>query len=386
MKGFLDLSSVEGKPIGTIPRCGACKLCDGCDSPKMKSDGKGELKVLIVGDSPHEDDDRAGRLFESDSGQYLRQVLAGMDIDLDVDAWTTNALICYTGEKPEPKQIEYCRPNLLNLIEEVEPNVIVPMGHSAIASVLGPHWKRIGVAERWMGWQIPLEKFWVCPTFHPSFLRRQKNELFDRQFADHLDAAFDIEDAPLPRKDWRAGIEVLLEEDEIWEGLREMAKSEWVAFDYETNCLKPDYPKAKILCCGMSNGKRTIAYPWTPHAAELTSRVLRGSCKKIASNLKMEESWTEKFLDHPVENWGWDTMLAAHCFDNRPGITSIKFQALTKLGCPSYNDSLAGYINSEGWYNRLEQVDLKQLLLYCGMDCILEWEVAMMQRKEMGYE
>jgi hypothetical protein len=159
----------------------------------------------------------------------------------------------------------------------------------------------------------------------------------------------------------------------------------WLALDYETNCLKPEYPDARIVSCAFANEHGVISYPWSPVAADATSRALRSKrTRKVASNLKFEERWTRKHLGHGVTNWGWDTMLAAHCLDNRPDICSIKFQALVKLGVPAYNKSIEPYLLSRsGPYNRIAEVELSRLLFYGGQDAWLELLVAQMQRKEL---
>jgi hypothetical protein len=213
-----------------------------------------------------------------------------------------------------------------------------------------------------------------------------KNELMGRNFVSDLRRAFEIDEDPPRQPDRKGQIEILYDEDRICSALRTFDReSDWIAIDYETNCLKPDYPKSQIISCAVSDGKRTISYLWRGKAIEFTGHLLRSkhTCK-IASNLKFEERWTLAKFGHGVSRWGWDTMIAAHCLDNRPSITSIKFQSFVKLGVPSYNEHIAPFLIGQGWYNRIDQIDVDQLLLYGGIDAILEYKVAMLQRKEMG--
>jgi len=81
-------------------------------------------------------------------------------------------------------------------------------------------------------------------------------------------------------------------------------------------------------------------------------------------------------------------MLAAHCLDNRPGICSLKFQSLVKMGVPIYNRHLEPYLEShgDGHYNRIQEISHKDLLTYGGLDSLLEYKLMRIQRKEMGYE
>jgi len=393
VNGFFSSSEIQKeRSEGLLPRCGACKLYRGCQSPKMEVHGDGSRGVLIVGDAPGEEEDDQGRPFVGPGGSLLRETLAEFDVRLDRDAWLTNALICHptNNKAPDSKQISYCRPNLVKTIETYRPRVIIPLGHAALASVLSPFWKDVGVMERWVGWTIPLKDYWVCPTYHPSFILRMKNQLMDRLFYQHLRAAFKIKKDPPAVVDYASQVEVLYDDREVWNALRQIdSEGGWAAVDYETNCLKPEYPKAQIYSCAVSNGSRTISYLWTPKAREATGLFFRSKrTRKIASNLKFEERFTRKEFGHGVRNWGWDTMIAAHVLDNREQITSIKFQALVTLGVPVYNAHIEPYLSStkEDYYNRIQQAPVDQLLLYGGLDALLEYLVCAGQRKEMGYE
>jgi len=325
------------------------------------------------------------------AGTFLRQMLKQVGVNLDRDALTTNALICHppSNKTPDDKQISYCRPNVLNAIQLYQPKVVVTLGRSALTSVLAAYWSDVGPLERWTGWKIPLESYWICPTYHPSYLLRMKNSLLDRIFQAHLSDAFRIQQDPPRRMDLDQEIEVLYEEDEIEEVLHGMdEQGGWVAVDYEMNCLKPELPKARIASCAVSNGVRTISYPWSGKAILATAGFLKSKrTRKIASNLKFEERWTLKQFGHGVSNWGWDTMLATHCLDNRPGICSLKFQALVRMGIPSYHGHIEPYLfNYRGPYNRIHEIALKDLLFYGGTDALLEHRLATIQREEMGYE
>lgn len=396
MKGFFALSAVQSaEPTGLIPLCGKCGLYKTCQSPKMKPYGDGARKILVVGEAPGESEDEEGRPFVGKAGRYLREVLGQIGMRLDRDAWTTNALICRPPHNaaPDKKQIDYCRPNVLATIKEYNPAVIITLGRAALESIIQSYWKDdCGKMERWVGWQIPLANHYVCPTYHPSYLLRMQNSLLDKLFKKHLKAAFKIAEQgvrTIPLPDFSNKVEILYEDSDIYKALRDINhRGTWTAFDYETNCLKPEYPQARIYSAGVSNGERTISYPWTKGAARATGIFLKSErTKKIASNLKFEERWTLQEFGHGVANWGWDTLLGAHVHDNRPHICSLKFQSLVKLGVPSYNDKIKPYLENNGGshYNRIHEIDLKMLLLYGGIDGFLEHRLAMVQREEMGY-
>lgn len=389
MSGFFKPSEIAGaKPVGTVPLCGACGLFRDCRSPKMRPYGEGGLKVLVVGTAPDPTDDDDDRPFTGPSGELLRSTLADAGFYLDEDAVATNAIICHAGSPPTTRQVDYCRPNLTVTLEEQRPNVVVTLGRAALESVLPLFWKAgVGVFDRWTGWQIPTDRFWLCPTFHPADLLRMRNSNLDRMFRDHLKAAFELGSVSLPQPVSTSGIRVLYDDRLVADELEYLtSKGGWVAVDYETNCLKPEYPKSEIVSCAVSDGETTLSFPWTRGSSDAVRKLLFAkSVRKIASNLKFEERWTRFEFGCGVVNWGWDVMLCAHCLDNRAGITGLKFQSFVKLGAPSYNDAVQPYLESNGGhYNRIRECDPDTLLRYGGTDALLEFWLAMQQRKEMG--
>jgi len=387
--GFFQLSEVQKKaPQALTPRCGACGLFKTCDSPKMLPYGQGGLRAVVVGEAPGAEEDKEDRPFVGASGKFLRSTLSRLGYDLDKDAVTTNALICRPpgNEAPSTEQIGHCYPNLRATLEKEQPIVVITLGLAALQSVLTPYWTTdVGTMERWAGWRIPMDKHWICPTWHPSFLMRRQDKMLDRLFEQHLLAAFELREYPPQRRE--PEIELFYETSEIQHLLGEFdSAGGWAAFDYETNCLKPEYEQAQIWSCAISNGDRTCAFPFFSEIRPALGQFLKSPrTKKIASNLKFEERWTRNTFGHGVESWGWDTMLAAHCLDNRRGICSLKFQSFVRLGVESYNENVDPYLSSgDNHYNRIHEIGTKTLLTYNAMDAFLEYELAMVQMKDMG--
>jgi hypothetical protein len=106
---------------------------------------------------------------------------------------------------------------------------------------------------------------------------------------------------------------------------------------------------------------------------------------KIAANAKFEERWTRKTFGHGINKWDFDTMLAAHLLDNKPGVCGLKFQAFVKLGQESYNDHIEPYLKADGSNeeNRIKEIAIKELLIYNGLDSLLEWKLAKIQKREI---
>lgn len=401
------------KPLPTLtPNCGRCGLLKaGCNTPVMPVHGAGRRGVLFVGEYPGKAEDAAGRPFVGPSGRVLRDVLSPLGFDLDRDGWATNALRCHDPRKLHPKTaIEDCRPHLLRTISELKPRVIVLLGGAALQSLVGAVWKPdVGPLGRWTGRLIPCQKpnAWLAPTWNPAFLQKDEcDPVARRQFAQHIERAVCTPVLPWPDgpPDYRKQVRVESSPHAAAEWLARV-ESGPVAFDYETDRLKPDHRDAEIVCCSVAHPVHgCIAFPWHGPVIPQMRRILADpTIGKIASNLDMEARHTERHLGIRVQNWAWDTMLAAHCFDPRPGgkekedgtatgagCTGLKFQAFVRLGQPEYNSHLEDHLRPrEGGGNapnRVRELPFASLALYCGLDSLLELYVAQEQAADVGME
>ena len=158
-----------------------------------------------------------------------------------------------------------------------------------------------------------------------------------------------------------------------------------LAFDYETTGLKPENSKQKIVSVSFClDGRKTFACMVTDNNKKLVSQILKSpNLKKVASNMKFEERWTRAKFGHEVRCWHWDTMLAAHVLDNRSHITSIKFQSFIYLGINDYDSFINPYLKTQPGelLNRIEELDPEELLLYNGLDSLLEYMIMKKQRR-----
>lgn len=400
-RGFFAGSTLAQSkpPQSLVPKCGACGLHKTCISPKMAVTGEGRRRVLVVAEAPGEREDETGVQLVGSAGAVLRSKLHDIGIDLDRDCWKTNALICRppNNRQPTAEEVDYCRPNLLNTITALKPDVIIPLGGVAVGSLIGHIWREDpGGIGRWAGWQIPSHAInaWVCPTWHPSYIQRLRDadDPAILWWTRHLKAAFQLQGIPWPGNPpkYEDRIERIYDTDVAARIIRGMiARGGPVAFDYETNMLKPDCPEARIVSCSVCwRGVRTIAYPWHGAAITATRELLVSPLPKVASNAKFEERWTWAAFGHGVRAWGHDTLLGAHCHDNRPDVCSIKFQSFIWLGTPTYDDHIAPFLQSLPGQkvNRIEtEIALPDLLLYNGMDSLLEFLVMVKQREALGY-
>jgi uracil-DNA glycosylase len=403
MKGFFDLSlpTISKSPIPLLPRCGSCGLFKHCKSAKMPVFGGGRRGIMIVGENPGRNEDRDGRPFCGRSGQFLRNVLYKYDVNMDRDCYLYNATICHKHDEegknltPTEKEIEWCRPNVLRVMRELDPKTIILLGASAVLSVLGYLWKEdVGSISRWVGWQIPnhTPNCYICPTFHPSYVQRQyqnKDNVAQILFMQHIEQAVSKTKRPwstVPR--YQDSIRTLFDENLVSEAIEGFIKAgKPCSWDIEAEGLKPDNSELSITSCAISNGTATIAYPWHGKSIQATKTFLKSPIPKIAANLKYEDRWIRSKLGVEINNWVVDTMLMQHCLDNRPGICSLKFMSFVYLGMPSYDDHIKSYFESGGssnQKNRINNCDISQLLIYNGLDALLEWKLAKILSKRLN--
>lgn len=398
MAGFFSTSKlIQTKTVvPTISRCGSCGLYKTCKTPKMKPTGKGRKKILVIAEAPGKNEDLKGIQLIGESGQLLRKLLSSLGCDLDKDCWKTNSILCRPvhNETPTLDQINACVPNLFKTIKELDPNVIILLGGVSVQAVIGTLRKETMTKRAtWFGQQIPCQELnaWICPTYHPAYILRINDNLAEKMLKKHLKKALSKADSKpwqtVP--DYRKEVDIITESFKaaaiikLYEDKYKNTNDNIIAFDYEANCLKPEYPGSEIYSCSVCfDGEKTIAFPWTPLTAEAMKLLLKTPVGKIASNLKFEDRWTRNKLGLRIKNWVWDTMVAAHVIDNQPGITGLKFQSFAMLGQPNYNDHIEPLLSANNKHlNRIHEIDTQDLLLYNGLDSLLEYKIAQIQMK-----
>ena len=404
-----DLTPAKRLDLPDAPLCGRCGLWKTCLSPKMKPYGKGKLGVLVVGEAAGRNEDERGRPFIGDAGNCLRQELRSIGVDLDEDCWTVNSLSCRPPGNKEPtaKQIHYCRPLVQRAINEYQPNAILLLGAAAVSSVIGLAWgkgglkgkdAKVGGVNRWLGYTIPSQvpNAWLVPTYSPLDIieaheksREPPMEAF--YWRKHLEGCFAITRKPWNGPpDYPSRCKSVMDERMAASYVRGMIGSNPIAWDIETDRLKPDHPKSSIICCSVSDGNTSIAFPWTNVTRAAMSELLTSPTPKWGWNSSFEEGWCLKEFGHGVTNWQLDGMLVAHVLDNKPGTKSLKFQAFARLGQPAYDDDVKPYFqadtgNTENRIRELTRSDggWRKCLRYCAMDSLLEYELCSLMREEL---
>jgi uracil-DNA glycosylase family 4 len=167
-------------------RCNLCSLCAGVKSVRIDHRGSSTRpKLMIVGEAPGREEDEAGAPFVGPAGGILDKLLADARIPTDQVQWT-NVVRCRPPDNRPPSQDEIgsCSPYLWCDIERFDPDVIIPLGNSALSAFDVTRRKitkaRGQVFEKLVAGKVRT----IIPTFHPAAILRGAWSLFSIVSAD----------------------------------------------------------------------------------------------------------------------------------------------------------------------------------------------------------
>jgi DNA polymerase len=141
-------------------------------------EGAAGAAVVLVGEQPGDQEDRAGRPFVGPAGRVLDEALELAGIDRST-AYVTNAVkhFKWTARgkrrihaKPSWSEIAACRPWLEAELAAVEPAVLVCLGATAAQALLGRQFRVTRQRGTWVDSDLAEH---VTATIHPSAILRQ---------------------------------------------------------------------------------------------------------------------------------------------------------------------------------------------------------------------
>ena len=154
----------------------------------MFGEGPAHAALLLVGETPGDQEDRQGRPFVGPAGKLLDRCLEAAGIARDA-AYVTNVVKHFKWTprgkrrlhaKPNATEIRACRPWVEAEIAEVKPKVIVCLGATAAQALLGTDFR----VTRQRGELVPSPLApYVLATVHPSALLRTDPELREAEIA-----------------------------------------------------------------------------------------------------------------------------------------------------------------------------------------------------------
>ena len=174
--------AADGDPptTGEIDACRRCELWEQA-THGVAGEGDNRARIILVGEQPGNDEDLAGRPFVGPAGLLLRTLLEEAGLPA-AQVYITNAVKHFyfqlRGKRrihktPLQRHVAACHEWLERELAQIKPGVIVTLGTTALAAVLG---RRIAIVEaRGRALHLPSGTA-IVPTYHPSAILRAPEE------------------------------------------------------------------------------------------------------------------------------------------------------------------------------------------------------------------
>lgn len=189
----------------------AARGCRGCDlfltgTQTVFGEGPPRAEVMMIGEQPGDQEDRAGQPFVGPAGRVLDEALVEVGIDRS-RVYVTNVVKHFKWvargrrrihSKPNAREIRACRPWLEAELADVEPRVVVALGATAAQALLGATFRVTQQRGK------PLEGTGLAPyviaTVHPASILRaadpESREAEGRAFVEDLKVVKGLLDSP----------------------------------------------------------------------------------------------------------------------------------------------------------------------------------------------
>src|ERR1700719_443607 len=140
--------------------------------------GTPDAEIMFVGEAPGADEDAQGEPFVGRAGQLLTKIIKAMGFPRE-EVYIANILKCrpdtpgsaYGNRPPTPREMQTCRPYLMEQIDIIKPKVVVALGAVAVEGLLGTRSPMRELRGRWNSFDgTPL-----MITYHPAYLLRNRS-------------------------------------------------------------------------------------------------------------------------------------------------------------------------------------------------------------------
>lgn len=271
-----------------------CKLCELHKTAKhvcLIGSGPMPSRLMLIGESPGEEEDREGKVFIGKAGKGLDSILLGTNIDRST-IYISNAIKCHppNNSKPDNETIDICsRTYLSKEILEVQPELIVCLGGLAAKALLQENTVKVGdVRNRIWYTKKPLPSgIPFIITYHPAAVFHQPELLEsivkDMEWSQKLLAGELV--APKKKVDYK-------KIDNIWM-IPNIAQSKWIDLDLETDGLNPFLKNKEILSVQISVDSGIAYYlDWNETVALDLKVLLKSEGIRInGHNIKFDLKW-----------------------------------------------------------------------------------------------
>ena len=139
--------------------------------------GNPDAELMFIGEAPGADEDKQGEPFVGRAGQLLTRIIETMGFTRQ-EVYIANILKCrpdtpsssFGNRPPTPREMQTCRPYLIEQIDVIKPKVLVALGAVAVEGLLGTRGTMRELRGRWHSYNgTPL-----MITYHPAYLLRNQ--------------------------------------------------------------------------------------------------------------------------------------------------------------------------------------------------------------------
>ncbi|HWM47343.1 MAG TPA: uracil-DNA glycosylase [Xanthobacteraceae bacterium] len=141
------------------------------------ADGNPQARLMLVGEAPGSEEDRAGLPFVGRSGKLLDLMLAAIGLDRN-SVYIANIIPWRPpgNRTPTPQESQICLPFITRQIELVDPDVLVCLGGPSSQALLGFSDGIRRTRGRWLSYATGTREIRAMATFHPAYLLRSPLE------------------------------------------------------------------------------------------------------------------------------------------------------------------------------------------------------------------
>jgi uracil-DNA glycosylase len=156
------MASFEGCAL----KATASKLCF--------ADGNPKARLMLVGEAPGAEEDRAGVPFVGRSGQLLDRMLGAIGLKRETDVYIANVVPWRPpgNRTPTQQEVAICLPFIQRQIALVDPDILLCIGGPSAQALLGFS-GILASRGKWTEYDTGQRRIRAIATLHPAYLLRQ---------------------------------------------------------------------------------------------------------------------------------------------------------------------------------------------------------------------
>lgn len=142
------------------------------------ADGNAKASVMIIGDAPGSEEDRAGKPFVGDDGILLDNMLKAIGWSREQDVYITNILPWRPlgKSKPNDQHINLCLPFVTRHIELVKPKMLLLLGDVTVQALTPSKDSITKTRGKWFEYKCGETIIPAIAMSHPSTILRQPRQ------------------------------------------------------------------------------------------------------------------------------------------------------------------------------------------------------------------